>query len=104
VAINAPLSEEVATMFLDPYLSLSTLQQSLDSFLMSNWLGSGMSADGAFRPINVFRKRDDFMVIAEVPGVDSSSIDVQVKNNVIRISGTKGSTMTRTSAFTGANA
>jgi HSP20 family protein len=76
-------------MFFDPYQNLSALQQSLDSFLQSNWLQSSVSAGGAFPPINVFRKGDDFMIIAELPGVESSNIDVQVKKNAIRISGTK---------------
>jgi HSP20 family protein len=76
-------------MFFDPYVSLSDLQQNLESFLGSSWLGSSMSSGGAFPPINVFRKGDDFMVVAELPGVDSSTIDIQVKNNAIRISGTK---------------
>jgi len=76
-------------MFLDPYVSLSALQQNLDSFLRSNWLGSSVSAGGAFPPVNVFRKGDDFMIIAELPGVESSTIDIEVKNNAIRISGTK---------------
>src|SRR3954453_4090718 len=76
-------------MFLDPYVSLSALQQNLDSFLRSNWLGSSVSGGGAFPPVNVFRKGDDFMVIAELPGVESSRLDIKVKNNAIRISGTK---------------
>jgi HSP20 family protein len=76
-------------MFLDPYVSLSALQQSLDTFLQSNWLGSSVSAGGAFPPINVFRKGDDFLIVAELPGVDTSTVDIQVKNNAIRISGTK---------------
>src|SRR3954469_23880976 len=88
-------------MFLDPYVSLSALQQNLDSFLRSNWLGSSVSAGGAFPPVNVFRKGDDFMIIAELPGVESSTIDIEVKNNAIRISGTKrveyGLTTARTS-------
>jgi HSP20 family protein len=76
-------------MFFDPYQNLSALQQSLDSFLRSDWLQSSVSAGGAFPPINVFRKGDDFMIIAELPGVESSNIDIQVKKNAIRISGTK---------------
>ena len=76
-------------MFLDPYVSLSALQQSLDTFLQSNWLGSSVSAGGAFPPINVFRKGDDFLIVAELPGVDTATVDIQVKNNAIRISGTK---------------
>lgn len=76
-------------MFFDPYQNLSALQQNLDSFLRSDWLQSSVSAGGAFPPINVFRKGDDFMIIAELPGVESSNIDIQVKKNAIRISGTK---------------
>jgi HSP20 family protein len=37
----------------------------------------------------VFRKDDDFILIAEVPGIDKSRINVQVKDNTIRIAGTK---------------
>jgi HSP20 family protein len=76
-------------MFSDPYLNLSDLQRNLEAFLRSNWLESSLSAGGGYPPINVFRKGDDFMVIAELPGVQSSSIDIQVRRNAIRISGTK---------------
>jgi HSP20 family protein len=76
-------------MFSDPYLSLSRLQDTLDNFLGSDWLQSGVSGGGSYPPINVFRKGDDFMVIAELPGVSSSEIDIQVRRNAIRISGSK---------------
>jgi HSP20 family protein len=76
-------------MFTDPYLTLSNLQENLDAFFRSNWLESSLSAGGAYPPVNVFRKGDDFMIIAELPGVESSSIDIQVRRNAIRISGAK---------------
>ena len=40
-------------------------------------------------PINVFRDGDDFAIIAEVPGVQKSDLEVQVKGRTVRISGTK---------------
>ena len=46
-------------------------------------------ARGSYPPINVFHKGDDFMIVVELPGVQSSSIDIQVRRNAIRISGTK---------------
>ena len=49
----------------------------------------GPSGGGTYPPVNVFRKGDDFAVLAEVPGVRKSDLDVQVKGNTIRISGTK---------------
>ncbi len=72
-----------------PFDTLLGLQQALDTFRASRWLDAGPSGGGAYPPINVFRKDDEFVVLAEVPGVKKSDLDVQVKGNTIRISGTK---------------
>jgi HSP20 family protein len=69
--------------------TLQNLQQALDSFRTSSWLDAGLSGGGAYPPINVFRKGDDFALIAEVPGVKKSDIEVQVKGRTVRISGSK---------------
>jgi len=37
----------------------------------------------------VFRKGDDFIVIAELSGIKKSDLDVQVKGRTIRLSGEK---------------
>jgi len=73
----------------NPFDTLLGLQQALDTFRASRWLDAGPSGGGAYPPINVFRKDDEFVVLAEVPGVKKSDLDVQVKGNTIRISGTK---------------
>jgi HSP20 family protein len=65
------------------------LQQALESFRTSGWLQSGPSGGGSYPPINIFRKDDDFVLIAEVPGIGKSNLDIQVKGRTIRISGTK---------------
>jgi HSP20 family protein len=70
----------------DPLLSL---QQALDAFRASNWLEAGPSGGGAYPPINVFRKGDDFVIIAELPGVRKSDLDIQVKARTLRLSGKK---------------
>ena len=72
-----------------PLDTLLGLQQALDAFRTSRWLDTGPSGGGAYPPINVFKKDDEFVVLAEVPGVKKSDLDVQVKGNTIRISGTK---------------
>ena len=72
-----------------PFDTLLGQQQALDAFRTSGWLGAGPSGGGAYPSINVFRKDDEFVVLAEVPGVKKSDLDVQVKGNTIRISGTK---------------
>jgi HSP20 family protein len=77
-------------VFSSPFDTLLGLQQALDAFRTSGWLDeAGPSGGGAYPPINVFRKADDLVLIAEVPGVKKSDLDVQVKGRTIRISGTK---------------
>jgi HSP20 family protein len=77
-------------MFLsDPFETLLNLQQALDAFRASSWLESSPSGTGAYPPVNVFRKEDDFVLITEVPGIKKSDLDIQVKGNTVRIAGTK---------------
>jgi HSP20 family protein len=76
-------------MFPDGFDALLTLQQALDSFRTSGWLAAGPSGGGAYPPVNMFRKGDDFIIITEVPGIKKSDLEVQAKGNTIRLSGTK---------------
>ena len=76
-------------LFSDPFATLSSLQQALDSFRASSWLASGPSGGGAYPPMNVFRKGDDFIIITEVPGIKKADLEVQVKGNTIRLAGSK---------------
>lgn len=72
-----------------PFNTLLSLQQALDTHRASSWLDAGLSGGGAYPPINVFRKGDDFALIAEVPGVKKDEIEVQVKGRTVRIAGGK---------------
>lgn len=76
-------------LFSSPFDALFSLQQALDAFRTSGWLDTGLSGGGTYPPINVFRKGDDFAIIAEVPGVKKSDLEIQVKGNTIQLSGTK---------------
>jgi HSP20 family protein len=76
-------------LFPDPFNTLLGLQQALESYRTSGWLQSSTSGGGSYPPINVFRKGDDFLLIAEVPGIARSDLDVQVKGRTIRLSGSK---------------
>jgi HSP20 family protein len=80
----------MAFVLSDPFESLFRFQQALDRFRASSWLDSSLSGAGAYPPLNVFRRGDDFVVIIELPGVKKSDLQVQVKDNTIRIAGTKG--------------
>jgi len=85
-------------LFPDPFNPLLGLQEALEAFRTSNWLNSGPSGGGSYPPLNVFRKGDDFFLIAEVPGVNKSDLDLQVKGRTIRLSGTKAITYAETAS------
>jgi HSP20 family protein len=74
---------------LDPFDALSSFQQALDAYRTSSWLDSSLSGGGAYPPVNVFRKGDDFIIITELPGVKKSDLEVEVKGRTIRLGGAK---------------
>ncbi len=76
-------------LFSDPFDALASFQQALDTFRTSDWLAAGPSGGGAYPPMNVFRKGDDFIIIAEIPGVKKTDIDLQVKGRTLRLTGQK---------------
>jgi len=77
-------------MFLSDALdALLQFQQALDTSRSSGWLGPSPSGSGRYPPLNVFRQGDDIVVIAEVPGVRKSDLQLEVKGRTIRIAGTK---------------
>ena len=59
----------------------------LDAYRASSWLDPGLSGGGAYPPLNVFQKGDDFIIIAELAGVKKSDLDVQVKGRTVRLAG-----------------
>jgi HSP20 family protein len=75
-------------LFPDPFNMLG-LQQALDAFRTSGWLQTGPSGGGSYPPFNIFRKGDDFALITELPGIDKSALELQVKGRTLRIAGTK---------------
>ena len=79
----------MAVLIADPFETLLNLQQALDTFRQSDWLESSPSGTGPYPPVNVFRKGDDFVVVTELPGIKKSDLDIQVKDNAIRIASIK---------------
>ncbi len=76
-------------IFSDPFDALASFQQALDSYRESSWLEAGPSGGGAYPPMNVFRKGDDFIITTEIPGVKKSELEVQVKGRTLRLSGAR---------------
>ena len=80
------------TAYADPFETLFNLQRALEASEASNWLQNQTTSQGPFPPINVFQQGDDILAIVELPGVDKSALQIQAKDNTIRISGTKAVT------------
>jgi HSP20 family protein len=79
----------MVTTFADPFDALLTLQQALEAQLTSDWLGDSTTSRGAFPPINVFQQGEDLLAIIELPGIDKNDLQIQAKENTIRLSGKK---------------
>jgi len=75
--------------FSDPFEALFSLQRALDAHLASDWMGARTTAMGSYPPVNVFQKGDDFVAVIELPGVDKAGLQVEAKENTIRVSGRK---------------
>jgi HSP20 family protein len=73
----------------DPFEALFEFQRALESRLESDWLRGATAGTGAFPPINVFQQGDDLVAILELPGIDKGGLQLEAKNNTIRISGKK---------------
>ena len=69
--------------------ALPGLQRAMEASRRSGWFGSTTTGYGSFPPVNVFRQGHDFVLVAELPGIDRSKLDVQVKGRQVRIRGTK---------------
>jgi HSP20 family protein len=73
----------------DPIEALLTLQRALDANIASDWMGRGTAASGSFPPMNMFQKGEDFVAIIELPGVEKSDLEIEAKENTIRVRGKK---------------
>jgi HSP20 family protein len=95
------------TSFNDPFEALFELQRALESRLGSEWMGGGTAGGGSYPPINIFEQGDDFVAVIELPGVDKNDLQLEAKQNAIRISGkrtidyTKGASIHRRERVSG---
>jgi len=75
--------------YTSPLTTLLRLQKALHGARGAGRFELGTSSSGTFPPINIFRDGEDYIVVAELPGVAKDDIDVQVHRNRIRLTGRK---------------
>lgn len=73
----------------DPFSTLLNLQRAMDSVMGSDWFGTRTSGAGAFPLVNVFSDGEDYVLVAELPGVKKEDLDIQVVGDTLRIQGKK---------------
>jgi HSP20 family protein len=79
----------MAARLTHPFEALLALQRELESRLASDWMGGGTAAMGSYPPINIFQRGDGFVAVIELPGLDKKHLQIEAKENTIRISGQK---------------
>jgi len=79
----------MVTVFADPFDALFNLQRALEARIESDWLQDQTGGQGPFPPINVFQQGDDIVAVIELPGVDRKDLQIEAKENMIRIAGKK---------------
>jgi HSP20 family protein len=79
----------MVTLFADPFDALFNLQRALEARIESDWLQNQTAGHGPFPPINVFQQESDIVAIVELPGVNKNDLQIQAKENTIRIAGKK---------------
>ena len=72
-----------------PLDALFEFQRALESRLDSEWLRGTTAGSGAFPPVNVFQQGDNLVAVIELAGVNKSDLEIQTKDNTIRIYGKK---------------
>jgi HSP20 family protein len=73
---------------LDPVRHLLALQQELDRFQRNPGFSLGPSGHGAFPAVNLLQERGEGLVVmAELPGVEPSSLKVAGQGRTLTISG-----------------
>jgi HSP20 family protein len=75
--------------YADPFETLFAFQRALENRLASDWLGTTTASMGTYPPVNVFQQGDDLVAIVELPGVQKEDLNIQAKENTIRIAGRK---------------
>jgi HSP20 family protein len=75
--------------YANPFDSLFAFQQALENRLSSAWLEGTTAGIGSYPPINIFQQGDDLVAIIELPGIQKADLNIQAKENTVRIAGQK---------------
>ena len=71
----------------DPFRAMLDLQRSLASASRRPRGETERTSGRSFPPVNIFRQGEDYVAVAELPGIDKGDLEVQILDNRIRLAG-----------------
>lgn len=73
--------------FFVPFLGLERMRREMDQLLGTLYGGASAPGAGVFPPMNVTQDEDSFHVRAELPGIDSSTLNISALRNKLTVNG-----------------
>jgi HSP20 family protein len=67
--------------------ALLALQESLDVAQDTGYFEGMTTSTGVYPPVNIFEKKGDLVIVAELPGIKKESLQLQVKENTVKLAG-----------------
>jgi HSP20 family protein len=72
---------------LNPFSALLSLQDELERFMRNPAFAIGPSGFGTYPPVNIFDSPEGALIVAEVPGLDISKLNISGTGHTLTISG-----------------
>lgn len=69
--------------------AVATIFDEINDLFNSPYSRIGRSSSGFNPDVDVYEEKEQYLVKAEVPGIDKSDIDVRIENDVLTIAGEK---------------
>ena len=87
------MARSVLASNLDPFAHLIRLQKELQRTVQQplGWFASSVVGQGAFPPVNIFKRDDGCVVRIEVPGLSPEELSIESQGQSLKFSGKRGS-------------
>ena len=66
---------------------LLSIQKALEAAMKSDYFETATTGRGSYPPVNLFQEDDNVVLTTELPGLKKEDIKIEVKDNLIRVSG-----------------
>ena len=73
--------------FYDAIDTLLAIQKGVEAARGADYFGLSTTSGGSFPAVNLFKKGEDTVLTAEIPGVKKEDIKLEIKDNLFKVSG-----------------